>query len=73
MSSALSAAEARLEMAMNILLDGEGPSISIPLALRQLRGLQINLQEIRALAPQRRILDQHIELGYESAQPGATK
>lgn len=71
MSCALNAAEAQVQMAISLLLTEADVTISIPQALRRLRGAITNLDKLRSEAPQRRVLDQQIEIGQlpESSAP----
>jgi hypothetical protein len=76
MSCALNSAEAKVQQAITMLLSTEDPKEDIPKALRLLRSTILDLNALRAQAPQRRILDQQItlgEVGVEAAWPGAAR
>lgn len=69
MSCALNSAEAKVQMAISLLLNEADATVSIPQALRRLRGAVTDLNELRKAAPTRRALDQQVEIGRSTDQP----
>jgi hypothetical protein len=69
MSCALNSAEAKVQLAISTLLNEQDATVSIPLALRHLRSAVADLNKLRAESPQRRVLDQHVEIGRPAEPP----
>jgi len=69
MSCCLNSAEAKIQLAISTLLTEGDPTVAIPMALRRLRAAVADLNKLRAEAPQRRVLDQQVEIGQPVEPP----